>query len=477
MANTKSNYQAFYWNALERFGNQGIQFVIGIVLARILSPTDYGLVGLLLVFTAVAQIFIDSGFTKALIQRNDKSDDDLSTAFTSNLVIGLVIYVILWIAAPYIAAFYEEEVLKNLLRALSLILIINALFAIPNTVLTIDLEFKTIAKINSVAVLVSGIVAIILAMNGFGVWSLVLQYLLKAFITLILFTIKSPWKYRFYFSKSSFKTLFSFGSNLMASSLLNVIVSKFSSLFIAKVISTPDLGYYTRGIQFPDVAIGTLGSVLDTVLLPTLAKFKEPEKLKEQSKRVLELLSLLTIPITFLLAVLAEPIVLLLLTEKWINAVPILQLFCLSRFVTNLSSVNINLLYVINKPNLVLRQQYSKMAIRVALILIALPFGIVYIALAEVISSVIHFAINAYYPGKLLNFGLSSQLRIIGPYILIGSGIYILLFFIERNLTSPIWEIPLISIIGILLYAILINFLKKEEAAMVKGIIKDKLFR
>lgn len=471
MLKNSNNSKSFYWNALEKFGNQGLQFIIGVILARILSPSDYGLVGILLVFIAISQIFVDSGFTKALIQRNDKSKDDLSTAFTFNLGIALVLYIILWFAAPYIASFYSELVLINLLRVLALILIVNALFAIPNTILTIDLEFKSIAAINSVSVAISGLVSVYLAYQGFGVWSLVIQYLLRAFIALILFTIKSKWKYRLYFSISSFKRLFAFGSNLLVSSLLGVVVDKFSSLFIAKAISTRELGFYTKGIQFPDIAIGTLGSVLDTVLLPTLARTEDKYVLKQQLEKIINLLSLFTLPITVILIVLAEPVIVFLLTDKWLPVVPIMQLFCISRFFTNLISVNLNVLYVLNKTNLALKQNYLKIIIRIGLIILALPYGILYIAAAEVISALIHFLINSYYPGKLVGFGFKTQLKILIPYLIIGFALFFILDRISSILLNDIINILVVSLLGVFIYLTLLFIFKKKDILMVKHLL------
>ena len=467
--NKKSN--SFYWNALEKFGNQGLQFIIGVILARILSPNDYGLVGILLVFIAISQIFVDSGFTKALIQKNDKSQNDLSTAFTFNLGIAIVLYAILWFSAPIIANFYNENALVNLLRTLSLILIINAFFSIPNTILTIDLEFKKIAAINSISVVISGSVSIYLAYKGYGVWSLVIQYLLRAFINLVLFSIKSKWTFKLYFSFTSFKVLFSFGSNLLLSSLLNVLIDKFSSLFIAKSISTKELGFYTRGIQFPDIAIGTLGSVLDTVLLPTLAKTKDIAILKEQMTKIIRLLSLFTLPIVVILIILSKQIILLLLTDKWLPVVPIMQLFCISRFFTNLISVNTNLLYVLNKANLVLQQHYLKIIIRICLILIALPYGIVYIALAEVISAIIHLIINTYYPGKLISLGTRTQVKIISPFIIIGLIMYVALAYVNLLIDNNILNIISVTALGIILYVILLYFFRKSDFILAKTLI------
>lgn len=475
MAQTHSKSSAYFWTSLEKFGSQAVQFVIGIILARILSPRDYGVVGILLVFTAVAQILIDSGFTKALIQKNDKSKKDVSTVFTFNLIISITIYTILWFSAPVISEFYDEASLVPLLRVLSLVLISNALFAIPNTLLSIDLNFKTIAKINASAILLSGLFAVFLAYNDFGVWSLVLQYLSRSVLLLIFFTISNSYKYKIYFSKDSFNQLFKFGSNLMISNLLNVVVGKFSSLFIAKVVSTTDLGYYTRGMQFPDVAIGTLGAILDTVLLPSLAKNKDKTSLKSEFERVIVLLHLITLPITIILAVLAEPIVLLLLTKKWIAVVPILQIYCVSRYFNNLISINVNIMYVLNKTNLVLRQHYIKIALRVILIIIALPFGIVYIAAAEAITSIMHYLINAYYPGKFLNSGIKKQLIGLYPYLIISLILFITLTYLNTYITSLYIKIILTTFLGTALFYSLTFLVRRKDFNYFKGFIINKL--
>lgn len=475
MPETHSKSSAYFWTSLEKFGSQGVQFIIGIILARILSPRDYGVVGILLVFTAVAQILIDSGFTKALIQKNDKSKKDISTVFTFNLVIALIIYAILWFCAPSISTFYEEPSLIPLLRVLSLVLISNALFAIPNTLLSIDLNFKTIAKINASAIVLSGLFAVYLAYNGFGVWSLVLQYLSRSVLLLIFFTISNRYKYQLSFSKESFNSLFKFGSNLMISNLLNVVVGKFSSLFIAKVVSTTDLGFYTRGMQFPDVAIGTLGAVLDTVLLPSLAKNKDKASLKSEFERVIVLLHLITLPITIILAVLAEPIVLLLLTDKWLAVVPILQIYCVSRYFNNLISINVNILYVLNKTNLVLRQHYIKIAIRVILIIIALPFGIVYIAVAEAVTSIMHFIINAYYPGKFLNSGIKKQLEGLYLYMIISVLLFFGLTYLNSYIESLYLKIIVATIIGTVSFYFLSFLFKRNDFMYLKKFITNRL--
>ncbi|MEL6976976.1 MAG: oligosaccharide flippase family protein, partial [Bacteroidota bacterium] len=212
---------SYLWNTAEKFANQSIRFAIGIILARILSPRDYGLLGLLIVFTAIAQIFVDSGFSKALIQRNDKNPNDVNTTFTFNLLISVVLYILLFFAAPLIANFYEEEILVDLLRVLAFTLILNALFTIQNTVLSIDLDFKRIAFIKFAGIALSGIIAMVLALKGFGVWALVIQHLSKSLITLVFYWATKVWKPVLMINKESLKRLFGFGINITLSSLLN----------------------------------------------------------------------------------------------------------------------------------------------------------------------------------------------------------------------------------------------------------------
>ncbi|PCE62609.1 lipopolysaccharide biosynthesis protein [Sediminicola luteus] len=465
---------SYVWNSIEKFGSQIVRFILGILLARILDPNDYGLIGLLVVFTSVAQIFIDSGFSKALIQRNDKNPKEIGTAFSFNLIVAIGFYALLFVSAPLIANYYEQHILTSLLRVLALTLVLNALFTIPNTILSIELNFKKIAIINFVSIVISGMIAIVAALNGYGVWSLVIQYISKSFICLVLFALANTWKPQLIFDKDSFKRLFSFGYSITLSSLLNQIISKFSWLFIAKSFSASELGYYNRGIQFPDTAIGTLGTVLDSVLLPNLARVKEPQALKNEIELVLKYLSIITVPITVVLIALAEPIIHFLLTEKWSKAIPILQIFCISRFFTNFSAVGINSLYAMGKANLVLKQQYIKMIVRVIFILVALKHGIVYLAIAETISVIINFAIGTYYPNKLLNLGFIRHLKIMLPYILMGAIEFLMLYFTIKLITSDLINLLIVPIIGIAIHVLLMYLYKKEEIFKLKKIINRK---
>ncbi|MDC6366863.1 MULTISPECIES: lipopolysaccharide biosynthesis protein [Flavobacteriaceae] len=420
-----------FWSLIERVSTQIIQSILGIVLARLLSPTDYGLIGLLTVFIVISQVFIDSGFTKALIQKQNRTQSDIYTVFVFNILISVTCYLVLWLASPFIADFYEIPQLKILLRVLSISLMLNSLFAVPMTLVTINLNFKLLAKVNLITVTISGLVAIYLAYTGFGVWALVYQTLLKSLFTVLLLWFLVKWTPKFQFSKSSFKELFSYGSKLLAGSLLNTGANNISALLIGKVISTKQLGYYTQGTQFTDLVFKTINSIVNKVILPTLSKIQDQkEALVKYSKNILKTATLFTTPIFFILIVIAEPFIKVLLTEKWLPAVPILQIFAVARLITIICGINVNLLYVLGRTDITLKQQYIKIPIRLIFIIAAIKFGIVYVALGELLATTIHYFIDSYYPGKIMNYGTKDQIKDMAPVMLLNLCLMLLSFIL-----------------------------------------------
>lgn len=452
------------WSMLERLSVQGVQFILGIILARILSPTEYGTIGLLTVIIAFLQVFVDSGFSKALIQKQDRTQTDLSTVFFFNTFIGIVCYFILWFCAPFIADFYQNEMLINLMRVLSLSLLFSSLFSIPMTLFTIELNFKSIARANLIAVVLSGAVGVIMAYKGYGVWALVWQILIKSILTVVLMWGQMKWKPIFVFSRTSFKTLFPYGSKLLYSSILNMTVNNFTNLFIAKLTSTKDLGFYTRGTQFADMVYGTFSSVLDSVLLPSLASIQEErEKLIQLTRSTIKSAALIVTPVLLGLVVIAEPLIKVLLTDKWLLAVPIMQIMCVARLVSIISGINVNVLYAIGRTDLALKQQYVKLFVRIILLVIGLKYGIVYIALAELVSTIVHFFINTYYPGKILNYGSLEQIKDLLPIVfsslMMGVGMCFLTYFIENDVVKLIVS----SLVGMSIYIGLIYIFRMPE--------------
>jgi len=462
-------FKGAIWSTVERLSVQLVSFALTIVLARLLTPKEYGTVGLLIVFISFSQVFIDSGFSKALIQKQNRTNEDISTVFYFNLIVALICYLVLWISAPFISDFYNIPKLDNLLKVLSISLFFNALFAIPNTLLSIDMNFKSITKVNFISTVISGLAAIYLAYQNFGEWALVYQTLIKSVLMALLFWFSTKWKPLFLFSKDSFKNLFGFGSKLLVNSIMNNLVNNFASLFIAKIISAQQLGYYTRGTQNADTAFSTINSIIDNVLLPGLAPLQNQlELLIEGTKKIIKTAALLVIPLFFGLTIISKPLIILLLTDKWALAIPIMQLICLSRLITIQSGININLLYVLGRSDLALKQQYFKIAVRIILLICALRYGIVMIAMAELVSTVIHFFINTYYPGKMMKYGAKDQIKDIFP-ILISALVMSVpgLLIVYFTSFSEIIKIILTISTCFITYYIMLRILKIEEYKML----------
>lgn len=461
-------FKGMAWSAVERLSIQGIQFVIQIALARILTPSEYGIVGILYVFIAVSMVFIDSGFTKALIQKKNRTENDISTVFLFNVAISLVAYGILFIIAPVIAKFYQITELTWLLRVLSISLVINALFTVPITLYTIKLDFKSLTKINFIAAILSGSIAYYMALEGYGVWALVGLTISRSIAIFILTWLLSEWKPNWVFSKSSLKELFSFGSNLLVSSLINVIVNKTYELVIPKNNSIQDLGYYTRGTQFTDSIFSIINGIFERVLLPGLTEVQDKlDILVSHTRNIIRAASLVIIPIFLLLAAVAKPLVIVLLTEKWLPIVPIIQIFCLARMITIISGINVNILYVIGRTDLALKQQYIKILVRVLFLLFALKHGILYIALAELASTIVHFFINTYHPGKIMSYGSISQIKDIKWILFSGFCMSVATFYSISIIDSNLLKLCLAPLVALPCYVILIRFFKIQEFSMI----------
>ena len=470
----KRIFSGVLWSAIDRLSTQVFQFILGIILARLLTPTEYGTVGLLLVFIAISKVFIDSGFTKALIQKQDRSDKDISTVFLFNIAISLLAYSILWFVSPYIADFYNIEILSLLLKVLALSLIINAIYTVPYTLITITLDFKTTSKINIASTILSGIVAVYMAYNGYGVWALVFQTLISSITTVIMVWIFNSWRPSFIFSKKSFTKLFSYGSKLLVSSLLERLVSDLSSLLIGKYLSATNLGFYTRGTQFANFFSSSIGTIIDRVLLPGLATVQDDMNLLVQHvKKIIRLNALITIPLFTGLCILSKPIIQVLLTDKWIMAVPIMQILCIARLITLICSINVNLLYIIGRTDLALRQQYIKISIRIVFVIVAIKYGIIYIALAELLSTAIHYFINSYYPGKLMSYGALKQLKDISPFFFAGLVMAIIVYLTTILIDNNILKLILGPLVGIPTYLFMIKMLKINELNYLIQKIKE----
>lgn len=408
-----------FWSAVDRFSAQGIQFVFSILIARLLLPEDYGVIAMLNIFLAVSQNFIDSGFGAALIRKNDRTETDFSTVFYFNIIVAFLIYIALFFASPYIADFYETPVLRSITRVVALNLIITSFSGIHNSKLSIDVDFKSRAKISLLSSVVSGIVALYMAKNGFGVWALVAQSLCSSIVWTILLWYFVRWKPLFQFSWESFRNLFSFGSKLLTSAVLNTIYSNLSTIIIGKFFSSSSLGLYSKAnslVQFPSINIT---NVIQNVAFPVLSKIQdETQKLKAIYVKFMRIMAFIIFPLMLGLAAVSQSFVSVVLTEKWVGAVPYIQVLCFSLMWYPIHAINLSILSVKGRSDYFLKLEIYKKVLGVVILAITVPMGIMAMCYGMVISSVLSLFINTYYTKKLIDYGFGAQIIDLLPILL-----------------------------------------------------------
>ena len=408
------------WTAIEKFSVQGIQFLLGLIMARLLSPSDYGTVGMLAIFFAVSQTFIDSGFGNALVRKIDRTETDFSTVFYFNIVVSVACYILLFTIAPWVGSFFNMSILCPILRVQSINLILNSMMGIQVAKLTIDINFKALAKRSLWSSIVSGVFGIILAYNGFGVWALVYQSILSTFINLVFIWIYCKWKPRREFSWQSFRELFSYGSNLLLSGLLNTIYVNLTPIIIGKYFSPRDLGFYSRGTHLARYPGDNINGVLQRVTFPVFAKLQnDDEHLIHAYRKYISITSMCIFYGCVLMASIGKPLVLLLLSSKWAEAIIYLQIFSFSIMFDHINSINLNLLQVKGRSDLFLRLEIIKKTISTIILFASIPFGVIGICISKVIYTQIAVFINTYYTGKLFHLGYIDQFRDFGGYLIL----------------------------------------------------------
>lgn len=404
------------WSALERFLTQGIQLVITLYLARLLGPTAFGLVGMLAVFIAIANVFVDSGFTSALIRKTDRTESDLVTAFYYNIAMAGLCYLALYISAPLVADFYQQAELQTLLRILGLVVLINAFTLIPRVKLNVVMDFKTQAKISVLSVLISGSTAIILATNGYGVWALVTQTLLNASCATFLFNLFAPWLPRGRITKHAFNYLFGYGSKLLLSGLLDVIYNNLYQIIIGKKFSPAVVGQFTQANQLASVPVSTLTGIIQRVTFPLFSQLQDdPDKMANAYRQTLKLSALVIFPLIVALGVIAKPLFTSLLGEQWQGAAALLSVLCLGYMLYPIHSINLNLLQVTGRSDLFLKLEVIKKVIGVTVLLLSIPYGVLAMCLGFTLTSYLALLLNTYYTAKLTHLSQWQQCKDILP--------------------------------------------------------------
>lgn len=414
------------WSSVERFSVQGVQFVIMIIMARLLMPHDYGLIAMLSIFLAVAQSLVDSGFSQGLIRKQNRTETDNCTVFYFNLVVSVIIYVLLFAAAPLVASFYDISELCPVMRVTCLSIIINALMVVQRTVYTSALDFKTQAKASFVAAALSGIVGVAMAWVGYGVWSLVVQQLLNLSINAVMLWLMSHWFPKRLYSWRSFKELFGFGSKLMVSGLLDCIYTNIYPIVIGKVFSAVDLGQYSRAHHFSQFPSSNVTSIIQKVTYPVLCKLQDDdERLAVNYHRLLKMSAYVIFPLMMLLSAVSRPLIITLIGEKWEFCSLLLTIICFSMMWYPIHAINLNLLQVKGRSDLFLRLEIIKKIIGVSLLCITIPMGLVSLCVGSIFSSIICLAINTYYTGKLIHVGFLMQMRDLLPTLSLSLAIWL----------------------------------------------------
>jgi len=452
------------WSSIERFSVQGMQFVILIVMARVLMPEDYGVVAMLAIFLAVFQTIIDSGFSAALVQKQDRTEVDYSTVFYFNIGISIVLFLVLFFSAPLIAEFYNTPILTSVTKVAAINLLIIAFSVVPRAKLTVLIDFKTQAKASLTAVVISGTVGIWMAYNGFGVWALVYQSLLNNGINTLLLWILSRWRPMWVFSMKSFKKLFSFGSKLLASALLDTIFRNIYTLVIGRKFAAQQLGYFSRADQFAQFPSANLSGIIGRVAFPVMCELQnDEEKFKNAFNKFLRISSFIIFPLMIGMAALAEPFIRLVLTENWIGSVVLLQILCLAFIWFPIHGLNLTLLQAKGRSDLFLRLEIIKKTVGIVILVATIPFGLIWMCVGLVASSIVCLPINAYYTKKYFNISLFQQMKQVFPSLVLSGSMGVLIFLLTQLHLSDAVTLTLGISVGCLFYLGIARFLKMEE--------------
>ena len=443
------------WSSVERFSVQGVSFIVTLVIARILDPKDYGLVGMLAIFMAVAQTLIDSGFTQALIRKQDRTETDNSTVFYFNIIISTFLYLLLFAIAPWVADFYEEPQLTDLMRVLCLVVIINSFAVVQRAIYTASLNFKTQAQAAFIAALVSGIVGVVLAYQGYGVWTLVWQQLLNAGINTVLLWIYSRWYPKWMYSWKSFRELFAFGSKLLASGMLDTIYTNMYGLLIGKVFSAASLGFYAQADRFTKLPSSNITGIIQKVTYPVLCTLQDDDKkLREDYRKLLRLSAFIIFPLMCLLAGIAYPLVELLIGEKWRFAATLIIPLCFTMMWYPIHAINLNLLQVKGRSDLFLKLEIIKKIIGLVVLVCSIPFGLLVMCYTGIVTSIICLIVNTYYTGKLIQVGFIMQMRDLFGTLLMSISMFAVSFILTQYFGNPIFQLVFGLVVGVGLFSL-----------------------
>lgn len=469
-----------FWSFCERFGVLFIQFAANIVLARLLTPNDYGVIGILLVFTTLSQVFIDAGFGAALIQKKNPSKEDYSTVFFINIIIAVICYIVLFFSSDFISNYFAKPQLSILLQVIGIIIIFDAFTTVQNNILIKTLNFKRIANIKIIVAIISSIASIIAALNGLGIWSLVILYTLNSIIKTILLWVLSDWRPSLVFSKKSFKELFGFGSKLLLASLLSDGYRGLQSIIIGRYLSVKELGFFTQARQLENVPVSSIIAIVNQVTFPVFAQLQDTkEQLNNALKRCFQLLGFINFPAMILLSIIAKPLFMLLYGETWLQSAPYFQGLCLGfGLLLVIHNTNLSILKATGNSGTVLKLEIIKKIIGVSLIFLLIDLGVMGLIYALAINSFIEFFINGYCTGKETGFGIKEQTKVLFPILLHSTIIGAIVYFIPSIIDLGDTLTLIIQIISyITLYLVGAYIVKMQIFNYIIAEVKERIKR
>ena len=479
MDNTKQSvFSNLIWRFAERSGAQLVQFIVSIILARILKPEAYGTVALITVFIALLQVFVDSGLGNALIQKKDADDLDFSTVFYTNIVFCLILYTIVFLLAPAIARFYNDDSLIALTRVLSLTIVISGVKNVQQAYVSRKMIFKKFFFATLIGTIGAAFLGILLAFNGFGVWALVAQQLFNLTVDTIVLWITVQWRPKKMFSFQRLKQLFSFGWKLLVSSVLDTTYNNLRQLLIGKIYTAEDLAYYNRGKQFPSVIVTNIDTSIDSVLFPTMSQNQDnKERIKEMTRRSIKTSCFIMAPLMVGLIATSTNVVKLLLTEKWLDCVPYLCIFCITCIFYPIHTANLNAIKAMGRSDLFLKLEIVKKTIGLIVLLSTIWISVKAMAYSLLVTDFIGQIINSFPNKKILGYGYTSQLKDILPSVILSIFMGVVVYIINFIKLPIIVTLIIQVIVGIVIYIIGSKIMKIDSFEYLQKIVLEKVKR
>ncbi len=465
------------WSGLDGISQQVLVLGIGIILARLLDPADFGLIEMLAIFMALARAFLNSGFGQALIQKKDATDVDACSVFYFSIVVGLVAAGLLCLVAPWIAAFFRQPLLTPLTRVMSLNIVINSFALVPTTLLSKKIDFRTQTKISVMATIASGVAGVTMAFLGFGVWSLVVQQITVNLLRSVLVWCFSAWRPSLLFSLRALRTMFVYGSRLLASGVLNTIFDRLYSIVIGRMFLAGQLGIYSRARTMQQMPTTTFSEMITRVIFPVFSAVQnDPAKLKRGLRKVLTAVVFIHFPVMFGLAASAKPLVRVLLTEKWLPCVPYLQLLCLAGLLHPLHVINLDILKAKGRSDLFFRLEVIKKILVVIAIVVTYRWGVIGLIYGQVAVSALAYYLNTHYTGKLIGYPIREQVLDALPYLAVAALMGGAVYGLQYVPLPAVWMLLFCQILlGILLYPALCAASNLSALGEVIAMIRPRL--